>query len=276
MTSKHAHDESHHALAGCGDRLRLAREAAGLSVDDVAARLHMPARVVKSLEAEDWSRLGAPVFVRGQVRSYSRLLGLTTAPMMAALDVGAVEPSRLVSRTHTPRAQWWAEQIGRRLVYIILTLSLAVPAWVATRQHLSGGNAGTAPLDAPADPSAHASSQAAVPASPRTVVASMAPVATPQAAQAAQAAPAGDYVLRTSAESWLEVVAPDGVAVEKGLLPAGSERRYAAAQVGRLTIGNASAAQLEHRGRAVDLAPFARANVARFAVSSDGSLVAAD
>ena len=273
MTSKHAPDQSHHALAGCGDRLRLAREAAGLSVDDVAARLHMPARVVKSLEAEDWSRLGAPVFVRGQVRSYSRLLGLTTAPMMAALDVGPVEPSRLVSRTHTPKAQWWAEQIGRRLVYIILTLSQAVPAWVATRQHQSGGNEGTAPPGAPAGPPAHASLKAAAPASPRTVVASMAPVATPQAVQAA---PAGDYVLRTSAESWLEVVAPDGVAVEKGLLPAGSERRYAAAQVGRLTIGNASAAQLEHRGRAVGLAPFARAHVARFTVSSDGSLVAAD
>ena len=273
MTSKHAPDQSHHTLAGCGDRLRLAREAAGLSVDDVAARLHMPARVVKSLEAEDWSRLGAPVFVRGQVRSYSRLLGLTTAPMMAALDVGPVEPSRLVSRTHTPKAQWWAEQIGRRLVYIILTLSLAVPAWVATRQHLSGGSEGTAPLDAPAETSAHDQSQAAAPVSPRTVVASMAPVATPQAIQAA---PVGDFVLRTSAESWLEVVAPDGAAVEKGLLPAGSERRFAAAQVGHLTIGNASAAQLEHRGRSVDLAPFARANVVRFAVSSEGSLVAAD
>ena len=274
MTSKHSADHAHHALAGCGDRLRLAREAAGLSVDDVAARLHMPARVVKSLEAEDWSRLGAPVFVRGQVRSYSRLLGLTTAPMMAALDVGPVEPSRLVSRTHTPKAQWWAEQIGRRLVYIILTLSLAVPAWVATRQHLSGANEGTAPLDAPTGPAAHAQPQAVVPASPRTVVASMAPVTTPQPLP--QAATVGDFVLRTSAESWLEVIGPDGVAVEKGLLPAGSERRYAAAQVLRLTIGNASAAQLEHRGRTVDLTPFARANVARFAVSSDGSLVAAD
>ncbi|MEF9977683.1 MAG: DUF4115 domain-containing protein [Thermomonas sp.] len=272
MTSNYASDQTHDALAGCGERLRSAREAAGLSVDDVAARLHMPARVVKSLEAEDWSRLGAPVFVRGQVRSYSRLLGLMTAPMMEALDVGPVEPSRLVSRTHTPKAQWWAEQIGRRLVYIILTLSLAVPAWVATRQHLSGGNESTAPLDTPANPSSSMVPAPDAATSPRTVVASMAPVAAP----VAQAVPVGDFVLRTSAESWLEVVAPDGVALEKGLLPAGSERRYAAAQVGRLTIGNASAAQLEHRGRAVDLAPFARANVARFAVSSDGSLVAAD
>lgn len=122
MTSPAPIDPTHQALAGCGERLRAAREAAGLDIDEVASRLRMPARVVRSLEAEDWSRLGAPVFVRGQVRSYSRLLGLTTAPMMEALDVGQVEPTTLVSRTHTPRAQWWAEQIGRRLVYIVLTL----------------------------------------------------------------------------------------------------------------------------------------------------------
>ena len=146
MTSESQHDSFHHALAGCGERLRAGREAAGLSVDDVAAKLHMPARVVRSLESENWSTLGAPVFVRGQVRSYSRLLGLTTAQMMDALDVGPVEPSRLVSRTHTPRAQWWAEQVGRRLVYIVLTLSLAIPAWVATRQHLSATAPGSVPL----------------------------------------------------------------------------------------------------------------------------------
>lgn len=63
----------------------------------------MPARVVRSLENEDWSRLGAPVFVRGQVRSYSRLLGLTTAPLMDALTVGQIEPTKLVSRTHIPK-----------------------------------------------------------------------------------------------------------------------------------------------------------------------------
>ena len=261
-------DNPHHALAGCGERLKQAREAAGLSIDDVAAKLHMPARIVRSLEAEDWSKLGAPVFVRGQVRSYSRLMGLVTAPMMEALDVGQVEPARLVSRTHTPKAQWWAEQIGRRLVYIVLTLFLVVPAWVATRQHLSNtGDA--APLDVPvgmADQSAQAK-----PATPRTVVASMAPVAT-----AAPAAAGNEIVIRTRGESWITVTGVDGSSLEKGLVPANSERRYVAAQVARLTIGNASAVDVEHHGRNVDMGGFARANVARFTVSSDGSLVAAD
>lgn len=261
-------DPTHQAMAGCGERLKLAREAAGLSIDDVAARLHMPARVVRSLEAEDWSRLGAPVFVRGQVRSYSRLVGLTTAPMMAALDVGPVEPSHLISRTHTPRAQWWAEQIGRRLVYIILTLSLAVPAWVATRQHLSGAAYDAAPLDVPAKTGMTVQP---APVARRTVMASMAPVTT-----APVAAPASGIVIRTTGEAWLDAAAADGTSIEKGLLPSGSERRFAAAQLGRLTIGNVSAVDVKLDGQPVDLAPFTRTNVARFTVSSDGSLVVVD
>ncbi len=261
-------DPTHQAMAGCGERLKHAREAAGLSIDDVAARLHMPARVVRSLEAEDWSRLGAPVFVRGQVRSYSRLVGLTTAPMMAALDIGPVEPSHLVSRSHTPRAQWWAEQIGRRLVYIVLTLSLAVPAWVATSQHLSGAASDAAPLDVPARIGV---SVQPPPLARRTVMASMGPVGV-----AAVEAPAGGIVIRTSAEAWLEAIATDGTSVEKGLLPAGSERRFAPAQLARLTIGNASAVDVRNNGEHVDLASFTRTNVARFTVSSDGSLVVVD
>jgi cytoskeleton protein RodZ len=270
MTPTSHPGSTHEALAGCGARLRAAREAAGLSIDDVASRLHMPARVVRSLEAEDWSRLGAPVFVRGQVRSYSRLLGLTTAPIMDALTVGQVEPAKLVSRTHIPKAQWWAEQIGRRLVYIVLTLSLVIPVWVATRQHLAGTAVGVAALDAPVDPASAPAAEDSK--TPRTVVASMAPVPAVQP----PAAPAAEIVLRTKGQTWLEVTATDGSMLDKTLLSAGVERRYAAAQVRRMTIGNASAVELEDRGRAIDATAHARANVARFEVSSDGSLVAAD
>ena len=275
MTSYQQPDLTHEALAGCGARLRSAREAAGLTVDDVAARLRMPGRVVQSLENEDWSRLGAPVFVRGQVRSYSRLLGLTTAPMMDALTVGQVEPATLVSRSHIPKAQWWAEQIGRRLVYMVLTLSLAIPVWVATRQHLAGTAEGVAALDTPVDPATPASQEAD--RTPRTVVASMTPVAASgQPAAPSAAATGAEIVLRTSGKTWLEVFALDGSTLAKELLPAGAERRYTASQVRRMTIGNAAAVSLESRGRPVDPLAHARANVARFEVSSDGSLVASD
>lgn len=279
MTANPHSDSTHEALAGCGERLRSAREAAGLSIDEVAANLHMPARVVRSLENEDWSRLGAPVFVRGQVRSYSRLLGLSTAPMLDALNVGQVKPAELVSRAHVPRAQWWAEQIGRRLVYIVLTLSLAIPVWVATRQHLAAPAAGVAALDTAATATATVEGGSKT---PRTVMASIAPVgagdvsaiAPPTAATSA--AETGEIVLRTSGQSWLEVVARDGSTLEQVLLPAGAERRYSAANIQRLTIGNAGVVSLQDGGRSIDPSAHARANVARFEVSSSGSLVAAN
>ena len=274
MSPQFPSDSTHQALAGCGARLRDARQAAGLSIDDVAARLRMPTRVVQSLEAEDWSRLGAPVFVRGQVRSYSRLLGLTTAPMMAALNVEPVEPTTLVSRTHTPKAQWWAEQIGRRLVYIVLTLSLAIPAWVATRQHLNGTPATVAALDAPMAATPHAAPQGAAPAptTPRTRVASMAPIGATMQPEPVPAAT--DVVLRATGKSWLEVIARDGRVLEQTMLADGDEKHYPLDQVQRLTIGNAAAVQLQAGGQPLNVTAHARANVARFAVSSDGSLAA--
>jgi len=253
---------------GCGARLRKAREAAGLTEADVAERLKMPVRVVRSLEAEDWSRLGAPVFVRGQLRSYSRLLGLTTAPMVAASGVAPIEPPVLVPRTFTPPMQRLAEQVARRLVYIVLTAAIAVPVWLATRPHLGNVAHDAAPLDVPANVGAagHGPLNAASsPADPSPLVASLAPLPP-------HAGAAPTLSLRFSGDSWVQVTAPDGRKLEESLLHTGDERSYDAGDVGRIVIGNAGVVQVRNEGQDVDLARYARSNVARFTVSSDGSL----
>ena len=248
------------AVTGCGRRLREAREAAGLSLADVGARLKMPVRVVESLEREDWSRLGAPVFVRGQLRSYSRLLGLSTEPMMAASGVAPVAPAALQPRTYTPPMQRLAEQLSRRLVYVVLTAAIAVPVWLATRPHRARVATPTASLDVSVPESTPG---AAEPAQP--VVASLAPMPAPQPAAAILS-------LALDAQSWVQVIAVDGSVLESGVLDAGQQREYPAARVGRVVIGNASAAKLRLNGEDQDISAFQRANVARFTVSSDGSL----
>lgn len=96
------------------------------------------------------------------------------------------------------------------------------------------------------------------------VMASMAPFA--QSTDAAQ----GPLLLRFSAESWVDVVGAQGERIERGLVEAGAERRYAPGQVARITLGRADAVDVSFAGKSVDLAPFRAANVARFAVSSDG------
>jgi len=252
---------------GCGQRLRNAREAAGLSVADVAARLKMPVRIVEALEAEDWARLGAPVFVRGQLRSYSRLLGLPVEPMQSASQFAPIEPTRLVPRTQTPRLQRIADQVGGRLVYIVITALIILPVWVATQSHMGSLQDTAAPLDLPAGKLAANQKPGPVPASrePSTVVASMASL--PQRHETAPA-----LALHFAGDSWVQIVAPDGHGIEEALLKAGDTRTYSAGEVGRMVLGNASAVELQSGGEVEDLAPYMRANVARFTVSSDGSL----
>jgi cytoskeleton protein RodZ len=248
---------------GCGARLRKAREAAGLTQADVASRLKMPVRVVDSLESEDWSRLGAPVFVRGQLRSYSRLLGLMTAPMVAASGVATVEPPVLVPRTYTRPMQRLTEQLARRLVYIVLTAAIIVPVWLATRPHLGIVAHDSAPLDAPLNVGTTNDDAAAQ--DPRPLVASLAPVSS--------AVPAANLSLRMNADSWVQVTAPDGRLLEHSVLRAGEERRYRAGDVGTVVLGNGQAVSVSRNGRPIDLTPYLRSNVARFTVSSAGSLL---
>jgi cytoskeleton protein RodZ len=259
--------DHHGAEAGCGMRLRRAREEAGLSVADVATRLKMPARVVESLEAEDWGRLGAPVFVRGQLRSYARLLGLATAPVHEASGVAPVQPTRLQPRTYTPPMQRLAEQFARRAVYVVITAALAIPVWVATRTHFALPVQESSSLDLPADEAAAIRVDHATAPPPTAVVASMAPVA-PRAI----AAPA--LSLKVSADSWVRVTGTDGGILEETMLRRGDSRIYADGKVHSVVIGNVDAVEVRTHGQVQELAAFERANVARFTVSSDGSLQA--
>lgn len=73
-------------------------------------------------------------------------------------------------------------------------------------------------------------------------------------------------------ESWVEVLDTRGMRIERGLVAAGEERRYAPGQVGSVTIGNADAVEVRVAGQSLDLAPYRSANVARFAVSSSGEI----
>lgn len=251
--------------AGCGDHLRRAREDAGLSLQEVSSRLKMPVRVLRALEADDWASLGAPVFVRGQLRSYARLLQIDIEPHLHAIPVAVVTPPELVSHTHTPRYRRVAEQAGRRAIYIVLTAAIALPVWLATRPHLTtGSQPSVQPLDIPVAENGQPTGNAA-PAQRLPLVASMASL--PPAAQ-----PAAALTLTFNGDSWVQIYAPDGTAIEQGLMGAGDTRRFEAGQVGRVVLGNSSAVQVQSAGQGVDLAPFSRANVARFTLSSDGSL----
>ncbi len=66
--------------------MREARLEAGQSIEAVAQQLNLQPDLVEALEANDFSRFNALVFVRGHLRSYARLLNLDDESVLAALD----------------------------------------------------------------------------------------------------------------------------------------------------------------------------------------------
>src|SRR5581483_7341999 len=60
-----------------GTALREARESRGLSISDVAKATRVPAQMLRQIEAGALGEaLPAPVYVRGFIRAYARLLRL--------------------------------------------------------------------------------------------------------------------------------------------------------------------------------------------------------
>lgn len=67
-----------------GERLSRARQELDLSLEKAAASLKVDVAVLNNLETENFDALGAPVFVRGHLRKYARMLNL---PEQELLDV---------------------------------------------------------------------------------------------------------------------------------------------------------------------------------------------
>ncbi|HEX4882167.1 MAG TPA: helix-turn-helix domain-containing protein [Porticoccaceae bacterium] len=70
-----------------GIALRQARAAGGLSVEDLAAQTCIPRRYLLALEADDYTRLPDPVYVRGYLRRCAALLDGDAERWVADFDL---------------------------------------------------------------------------------------------------------------------------------------------------------------------------------------------
>lgn len=59
-----------------GERLRAAREAKGLSIEEIASTTRIPTRHLESIETGDWTKLPAPTYSIGFARNYATAIGL--------------------------------------------------------------------------------------------------------------------------------------------------------------------------------------------------------
>lgn len=73
------------AITRTGDRLRLTREAAGLSLADVASRTRITQRHLEAIEKSDFSELPGRTYVTGFARAYARAIDLPETEIAASI-----------------------------------------------------------------------------------------------------------------------------------------------------------------------------------------------
>jgi cytoskeletal protein RodZ len=81
-------------MATVAEQLRQARQAAGLSLHQIAETTKMRTDHVAALEEGNYDTFVAPVYIRGFVRTYARLLHLDEAAVMTALDAELGQTSK--------------------------------------------------------------------------------------------------------------------------------------------------------------------------------------
>ncbi len=129
-TRNNTDSETHISSPGPGSLLRNARKAAGLSLLDVTAKLHLDLKVIQALEEDDFSTLPPATFVRGYLRSYTQLLGLPIGPVLEALDNEHLSPPVLIADiAEEPQAS--SDDVPVRLVSygVIAILTIMVVLW---------------------------------------------------------------------------------------------------------------------------------------------------
>lgn len=293
---------------GLPERLKAAREARGWTVEQVAEQLRLPTRIIARVESGDLDGLGAPLYWRGYLRSFARLVGVETTEVDALMaDVAAREP-QLVATGVTPRSEYMIDRYIRPASYIALTALIALPVvWWAASGRLGQELASQRSFDLLPPQATSTAATTSVPATPGVVAptpllseptelvrASLIALPPPgdavvvPATEVARADAGSDAepsvhdghligdgpreaVLTLRAASWVDVLDARGVRVHQALLAPGEWRFRSDGRLS-FTIGNSRAATLVADGVDVVLAGSRTSNdVARLDVfANDG------
>jgi len=274
-----------------GRHLQEAREAQGLAVEDISNRLRLSARQVKALEEDDFTALPDPMITRGFIRNYARLLELDPEPLLEAYRAQVPsEPPRAIS---IPSANIPISDSGRRpwLVFIIggLLIGIMLFVWLYADDLSINPEQKPETVAITEAPEPEAVESLPVPALPlaervgEDAAAAQEPVATEEPPAAANtveaqtvpaesvatapvtAATAGAAKLEFSFKdaSWVSVVDGNNQEILNITKPAGSDETVNGKPPLKVVIGNAEGSTLTYNGKAIDLAPHTRLNVAR-------------
>jgi cytoskeleton protein RodZ len=251
---------------GIGARLRAAREARGLTTLQAAEKLHVDARILEALEAENFTALGATVYVRGHLRRYAELVGESAVELQGLYSDGAQTAGPDLTRIpHRGPAGHSRRLVALALLVLVavaiagvlwwlLTLPAAKPRPVSAQQPL--------PLVEPATVSVADSSAARL-------------VSAVSAVQSAPGAGDAQLALRFSAISWVAVYDASGRRLLEGISAPDSSRTLTGAPPLKVVLGNAPGVAVHLNGQRVPLDGLVRRDgSARFVIDRSGHAAA--
>lgn len=269
QTEQPAYAGSTLSLQAVGKLLVEARETAGLSVDDVAARLRLTPRQVQALESGEMDALPGIAFVRGFLRNYAKLLQIDAGPLLEACRTHIPDPAQSQISLHSENILIVGRERKGRTVYLAASVIvvLALAGWLAYMDFSGNKNEHSLPVAEPlpqpqampAEPlppvsmeTAPATEQATVPLVPEAM--SQSPVADAGTAR---------LTLASSQSSWVSVHDRDGKEIFSKTLPAGGRETVEGILPFNVIVGNAAGVQATFNGKPLDLTPHTEANVAR-------------
>ena len=86
-------------MASVGEQLKSAREKQGLSIPQIAERTKLRSDHVRALEAGNYDVFAAPVYVRGFIRSYAKLVKINPDGLLTDLEAELGQSQRLQDST---------------------------------------------------------------------------------------------------------------------------------------------------------------------------------
>ncbi len=220
-----------------GERLKRAREAKGMSLEDVASRTRIPIRHLHSIEAGDWDALPAVTYSVGFARSYANAVGLDGAAIGRELrdQLGSPRPAISIPQYYEPADPARVPPRSLAIIAAILAI-LIVAGYLIWRAGIGGGE------EAPDEPAAvEVTVPEAQPTQPRPL--------TPDAVANQP------VTLAATEEVWLRIdSAGSGSSLFQGILQAGERYQVpAAAQRPVIRTGRPQVLRVQIGGR--DLGP---------------------
>jgi cytoskeleton protein RodZ len=276
-----------------GEVIRAARENVGLHIAALSVALKVPVSKLEALEANQWEALPGMAFARGLAASVCRHLKLDPQPVLQLMPSHAGAPLRAMTEGintpfQKPGDRVLPSDIWKKIRPTVLTVALLLLAavvmftlpenWLSKLQFSTPSASSTNP-NAVTD----ANKQVVMETVSPMAVASQTPtnqtldeskvvdpsIATPASTTDVAQGSAGSATLSVQAtgESWVEVHDKDKQVVLKRLFKAGESQQITGRTPLVVSIGNAEKTSVLVSGKAFDLAPVTRENVARFTVN---------